>query len=95
MESLKKKHSLDDNGVPTFAKPWIQLGKLEERETWHTLAMELIETCIKHKMTEIKSTILSPSFYPSRTLQDVKEKVNNSVVNCTEQNICHLIGLFS
>ena len=91
MESHKGNQGLDVNGVPSFAKPWIQLGRLEERETWHILAMKLMETCIKHEIRDIKDTL--SAIHPSHIVQDVKEKINSNVISRAEDNICHLIGL--
>ena len=64
------------SGIPNFATPWIELGKLEEREKWQALAINLVETSITSEFLDLKREVAET--LPPR-LPDLKSKINDKV----------------
>ncbi|MCO5552651.1 hypothetical protein L7F22_006167 [Adiantum nelumboides] len=62
-------------GVPYFATPWIELGKLEEREKWQTLAVDLVEHSIVSELQELKHSLSDPL----ARLPDLKQNLGSKV----------------
>ncbi|KAH7438558.1 hypothetical protein KP509_04G020300 [Ceratopteris richardii] len=64
--------------VPYFATPWIELGKLEEREKWQKLAVDLVQRSIVSELEELKHG-LSDRFAQNRDLkQDLSNKIDQT-----------------
>ncbi|KAI5077888.1 hypothetical protein GOP47_0007712 [Adiantum capillus-veneris] len=65
-------------GVPYFATPWIELGKLEEREKWQTLAVELVEHSIASELQELKHSLSDPLARLPELKQNLASKVDQA-----------------
>eukprot|EP00250_Pteridium_aquilinum_P014103 c21781_g1_i1 orf=143-625(+) len=74
-------------GVPYFATPWIELGKLEEREKWQLLAVDLVEHSIVSELQELKYSLSEPLSRLPELKQNVASKVDQA-----RTKIASLIG---
>eukprot|EP00250_Pteridium_aquilinum_P003965 c14224_g1_i1 orf=95-532(-) len=90
VSSSEGKHKLDAKGVPSFAYPWLEMGRLEEREKWQKLAMELMETSICSELADLRGTVTTT--LPTR-LPELKQNINTKVDDAQER-ISQLIAQY-
>lgn len=76
----------DSKGVPSFALPWVELGKLEEREKWQTLAIDLIRSSICSELQGLKRNVSDAL----TRLPDLKQNVGTKV-DASQSKISSLI----
>ncbi|KAH7289653.1 hypothetical protein KP509_30G013000 [Ceratopteris richardii] len=84
-------YKVDGKGVPVFAQPWVELGKLEERQKWQTLAIDLMQNSLSTEIDSLRNT-LDPHV-PANSVPDLKEQLNKKVIT-TQENISHLIDQY-
>ncbi|KAI5058530.1 hypothetical protein GOP47_0026700 [Adiantum capillus-veneris] len=85
-----ERHKLDARGVPNFAHPWLEMGRLEEREKWQKLAMDLMETSIAAELAYLRGTVTT--ILPGRLL-DLKSTLNTKVEDA-QSRISQLIAQY-
>jgi hypothetical protein len=76
-------------GIPSFAGPWIELGKLEEREKWQALAVQLVEASVASEFAELKRGVADA--LPPR-VPELKSRIHERVDE-SHLKISRLIGL--
>ncbi|KAH7372855.1 hypothetical protein KP509_17G025100 [Ceratopteris richardii] len=59
--------STDAHGLPLVSLPWMELGRLRERERWQATGIDLLERAVKSEVNKLRQGAIS--LIPTPTLQ--------------------------